>query len=264
MTPRSRNKKFAIVVLTVSDIFTKEMLHNACSIESIGGLFIWVRLEPSDDRKSEVKIEKVAEKIVTFHYSKDYKNSLTDPKIYWAVKKFEDSYKKTSWFFWVDDDEILSKKDWKFIAFLTKLLTKNALYAFPRVWVLLKPFPMRVRSARSTKRLFDWQFRLFHSSGLVVPNQIVIHNPIKRKVSRRLSLGVRIIHFGFKKDADALNKTLSEYESSSPGAATTKSRYYFPETSVNYRFLKLRNFAKLKGPTQRTVQNFLARKYFEN
>lgn len=256
MIYKSSIQNFPIVVLTVSDIFSKEMLYNAGCIESIGGLYVWVRLEPDGQRKSELNTKKETTNFVIFDYPKNYRNSLTDPKIYWAVKKFGHSFQGPSWFFWVDDDEILSRKDWKFVTFLTRLLPKNALYAFPRIWVLFKPLPMRVRSARSSKSLYDWQFRLFHSVGLVAPNQIAIHVPIKREVSRRLSLGVRIIHFGYKKGADALNETLEGYENASPGAKTSKARYYFPTTSVNYKLLKLKNLVKLKGPTRRTVYHF--------
>lgn len=261
MNINSKNQNFSIVAVTVSDIFTKEMSFNATCIERLGGLYIWVKLESNENRKSDSKVKEESGNFLIFNYPKNYANSLTDPKIYWAVNKFEDYFNKHSWFFWTDDDEILSKRDWKTIILLTKFLPKNSLYAFPRVWVLFKPTPKRVRSARSTRRIFDWQFRLFYSEGLEVPNKIIVHEPIKRTVRLRLFLGIRIIHFGYKKSAIEINRSIFQYEESTPGSGISKKRYYFPETLVNYKFFKLNNIVEVKGLTRKTIKQFLSGKY---
>jgi hypothetical protein len=258
MNSNPKNQNFSIVAVTVSDIFTKEMSFNANCIERLGGLYIWVKLESNPNRKSDYKIKEESGNFLIFDYPKNYSNSLTDPKIYWAVKKFEDYFKKHSWFFWIDDDEILSRKDWRIIILFTKFLPKISLYAFPRIWVLVKPTPMRVRSARSARRIFDWQFRLFYSEGLEVPNEIIVHEPINRTIRRRLFLGIRIIHFGYKKGAIEIKKSIAHYEEATPGSGISKERYYFPKTSVDYKFIKLNNIVEIKGLTRKTIKQFFA------
>jgi len=77
---RLKRSTIPVVVLIVSDIFTKEMLFNLRCVERLGGILIWVKLRPNKYRNSEIEMKPESTSLVTFWYPKSYQESLKVPK----------------------------------------------------------------------------------------------------------------------------------------------------------------------------------------
>lgn len=244
-----------LTIICISGKWTGEMEYNLNKSSRLQIRFVWVSLRNQFFDDPKYRHNHLFKKYVRHIESKyEYGEQFNKPLLLEIAKSFQD-IGNSGWFIYLDNDEILGYKDWLTLNNLVKYLNKTKVYAIPRLWVIKrKSIFRRIRSARTSRSIFDWQYRLFNIQG--IEPLAFLHQPLIFNKSTRLRLGIRIIHFGHQDSLEARREKLYLYEKVSGRSMRSKYRYYLPEDKVSISFLKFNNFGKLNIFNKCTIRDY--------
>jgi hypothetical protein len=205
---------FAIAVPSPCWTSAMEFMLEACTLRNID--FYWIKhgTQFSSPQNNAIIIEFLDEATYAEQFFFD------------CIEKIEEE----SWILRLDSDEVLSPDYLTCLKIQVEGLDRKTIYGLPRIWVQkINSEWKKSNRAKSLQATSDFQYRLFHSSGVCADRRIHTSG-ISAKYKFLLKNPQPIIHLLWVTSSlDSRIAKIRQYESIKEGAGIGKIRYYLPE-----------------------------------